>query len=648
MFNRSFLWVTELLGELRTCHGNKEQIREQLKKVPGSMAKRYDECLNSVKEVDQKFLRQILMWLLRHQRPGELLTVDEVAVAANISSATEPNDLLKTVEALVKTEHITAPTSDEDDGAKDQQFWRINFVHFSAKEHLESLLKISGSTESWFTFTDDEAHLLIAERCLEILLDEDDKGKPKKSPLTSYAAHHWHKHYQSISKRSTVTSQLDVLILRLFAPEADNRAFQAWLDVYNPDDDFIPSAYDFNIGEDDSYHHNYDSNDGGDDSNIGSDRDEKLLAHPVYYAVKLRLLDIAIQMLQDGAPCTRPGREGNVLQLALFNKHWEVADVLLRCCADVKSLVAARGGPHGTPLYIASALIEDDHLGTLEDLIRCDARATGAKDGKFGGALHAAAYFGQTSAVRLLLEKGDVDVNQRGGMFGTALATAAARLRTDIMQLLLDKGADPTMVDGPFGTALQAASVNYDFDIWDVDGVLLLRKAIKMHGICPTHQGHSGMSWRQAYEQVGKSHGHLLLRYMMLFRRTDNGYLAFELGGIRRLAVAGVMDRCGLRHGFDLRTELSSTTGLAFSLPAGEQLKDLLRALPNFSKDALKHELNTRDFYYKALFWSGIDYIVEVSRATSKRFAFCRHILTLHIAVASACPRLFDQYGSRS
>ncbi|KAL6819895.1 ankyrin repeat-containing domain protein [Trichoderma camerunense] len=119
---------------------------------------------------------------------------------------------------------------------------------------------------------------------------------------------------------------------------------------------------------------------------------------------------------------------------------------LLEHGADVN----VKSGKYGFALQAACARESNSDLARLNAtssrtkflLEKCPNINVNAQGGIFGSVLQAAAFYGQTGLVRLLLDRG-ADVNARGGKCGSALNAAIFKGYWDIAEILLQKGATP-------------------------------------------------------------------------------------------------------------------------------------------------------------------------------------------------------------
>lgn len=631
---------------MRKCGGSKNKIKKRLPKVPETMAKKYNEILGGVSQPERQTTKIVLMWLLRHERVGEPLTQAEMAAAARLSSVSDFNKLRITAMTMSSKKENTPDHSVElESPAKDHLQERLK------KENLEDdrMTIATSPRTSWFCFSDADAHFEIATRCLEILLSRENGNHQKKTALQGYAAQYWHQHYNILSQSpaSTNADKMGALtrdVGKLLTQ--GSLAFKSWLRSYNPDKDFEPDeAFDIlseteyemaesvqNSSSGSSGSDNYSDTESEEPTADGHDEDEysdedsedhrgsESQADPVYYAVKLGLLDMATELIKKEAPHAGLGREGNVLQLALYREHWDVANTLLNIGGDLKNMIAAEAAPHGTPLYIASAKAEGGLAKTvLNNLIEKGARAEGTKDGKLGSALHAAAYFDRDTTVRLLLDHGGASVEQEGGMFGTALHAAAARGNTNVVRELLDRGAHPARVSGLLGTPLQAALTSKSSD----QGILeALQEAIETKLKIRTGiktSGSSGIGWKRAIDRLDHSTSFFLTSYKELFPMSSPSGMDFQMPSGNDLTfdqelLAGLLERWTLPEAEGLMRVGKQMNRHVFS-PVPRQLADIERALPTLENQSREQEMNRPDFYYKAMFWSGVDYIMEVSKS---------------------------------
>ena len=87
-----------------------------------------------------------------------------------------------------------------------------------------------------------------------------------------------------------------------------------------------------------------------------------------------------------------------------------------------------------------------------------DAGADVNAPGKYGtaSALYRASWYRFPENIKMLLDAG-ADVNAQGGEYGSALQAASSNGNFDIMRMLLDAGADVNAQGGRYGNVLQSA-----------------------------------------------------------------------------------------------------------------------------------------------------------------------------------------------
>ncbi|KAK1246570.1 hypothetical protein MKX08_000372 [Trichoderma sp. CBMAI-0020] len=162
-----------------------------------------------------------------------------------------------------------------------------------------------------------------------------------------------------------------------------------------------------------------------------------------------RNLEIPKLLLSRGANVNAEGGYyGTALQAACAKPHYKgegMVSLLISSGADVNT----QGGRHGTALQAACK------FGNLEvvRLLLKEGALVNVEGGHHGTALQAACAEGHIEVVRLLLEHGaDIHLRSNG-----AWHAAAQACNDDVTRLLLDLGVDMNDRHGPHGTALHAA-----------------------------------------------------------------------------------------------------------------------------------------------------------------------------------------------
>ena len=158
-----------------------------------------------------------------------------------------------------------------------------------------------------------------------------------------------------------------------------------------------------------------------------------------------------LQLLDMGADIdASAGYDGSSLQAAVTNDDDAMVDLILTRGASINT---SASGKFGFPLHAAAFTGNISIAKKLLD-VGSDIHALG---GKYGSALTAAAFSGHQEMTRFLLDR-EADVNAIGGKYGTPLFAAAFVGRLEIVRLLLENGADATMctyAGNPAGAALK-------------------------------------------------------------------------------------------------------------------------------------------------------------------------------------------------
>src|SRR5712672_907810 len=114
-----------------------------------------------------------------------------------------------------------------DDDAHNNDFWIVQFSHYSVKEFLTSTrLESSRKTLlSRFHVSPEPAHTSLAQSCVCTLLQAGDDLDNPDFPLSDYAARNWVDHAQV----NNVASHIQIEMQSLFDPEKPH--FAAWVQI---------------------------------------------------------------------------------------------------------------------------------------------------------------------------------------------------------------------------------------------------------------------------------------------------------------------------------------------------------------------------------------------------------------------------------
>jgi len=392
-----------------------------LNELPTTLDETYERTLEGIPKEKRQHAHRLFRCLVVAIRP---LRVEELAEifavefgldgAYNVMECWRPEN---PEEAIVSACSTLIAVVDGDEGSKIAQF-----SHFSVREFLTSdRLRTSevGDIRDYYVSL-DAAHVLLAQACLAVLLQLDektDKTRLAMFPLALYAAQHWFDH----ARHDDVASQVQDAMERLFNPSKPYLASWVWIhDVDQPR--FRESV----------------------DTLTDMDHPSLPGATALYYAVSCGLCGPAKYLIsmhgQDvNAKC---GTHGTPLHAASSNGQVGAVALLLDHGADVNMTNI----PGRTPLCSA---FEGRYLEVMRSLLGHGA-APDVPYNFFGLLIHSASSLGQADMVRLLLQH-NADVNATARYNYTPLHWASISGHANVAQVLLDHGADVN-AQSDFGT----------------------------------------------------------------------------------------------------------------------------------------------------------------------------------------------------
>jgi len=461
------------LENLRHCLP--PSVRGVLDELPETLDETYERVLREINKANREHALRLLHCLtvairpLRVEELAEVLAVDfDAARQRGIPKlnpdwrwADQHQAVLSTCSSLIAI---------VDDG--DSQV--VQFSHFSVKEFLTSDRLASSSEDiSRYHILLEPAHILLAQACLGVLLRLDDtinKENAKDIPLAEYAARYWVGHAQFGGVSLCIQEAMKFIF------DEDKPHWAAWIRVHNID--LFWGWY----------------------TPTGCTKD----AFPLYYAALCGFYDLVKHLI---GKCpehinARGGLLVTPLVAALYQKHFQVAELLFRHGADVD----VRGSMNSTPLTSACSY---GSLDTVLWLLERGADIANVHSEKGWTALHSAAFHSRPKIVQALLEhSADINSQTVDGAVPLHLAASPFCIRDDqldTMQLLLDNGADVNARDNEGSTPLHHSS--YKIRKWmsiPVMGTVETTRLLLKHGANINAQDNEGRTALQVALEHGR------------------------------------------------------------------------------------------------------------------------------------------------
>ncbi|GAM44151.1 NACHT and Ankyrin domain protein [Talaromyces pinophilus] len=433
----TFLWVGFIMKELsrkRTC----SEVLETLENLPSGLPALYSRMLLQIESKHRPISSVILRWVTMAARP---LTLQELTAAVGIQSST-----LITAQQAIRDRITLCGLFLKMQGQE------VVLVHQSARDYLLRKEPDSDKALEYFRIKSEEAHLILAQACLDCLahsslqyepLDLNSESYSQKSPLLNYAAFHWTVHAQ---RSSVLAVQLLGFSKTFFREDSDLRKnclnksvdkkdARGWTALYWASSKGHEAVVRLLIER---------------GANVRVK--DKLGLTALYQASSSGHEAVVKLLLDHGADvnATSAYKGWTALFEAASNGHEAVVRLLLDRGADINT----KDEDGRTPLYQAASRGHETVAGLLVD----HGADIDARDNDGQTALFRASSNGDEVVVQLLVDR-KASVNLTDYFRGmTPLFQAASGGHEGVVCLLVDHGADINAKDSGEWTALDAAA----------------------------------------------------------------------------------------------------------------------------------------------------------------------------------------------
>jgi hypothetical protein len=347
------------LEVLRHCFP--PSVRHILEELPESLDDTYERILREIRKPNQGHAHRLLQCLVAAVRPLQVKELAEVlAFDFNAEGIPKLNLGWRWED---KEEAVMSACSSLVMIVKDGDSRVVQFSHFSVKEFLTANRLAEPIRDvSRYHIRLEAAHTILAEACLSVLLQLDDRidrDSIENFPLARYAAQHWPTHARVENVSSRIKDGMECLF------DADKPHFATWLWIYHA----------------------------WDGRSMATISPEKPAAFPLHHVASLGFRDLAEHLIAEHPEHVNAGGEirETPIQVAANAGQANILSLLLEHGADVND----QGGLGQSPLHRASLSGRSEAGQCLLD------RGADINARRYDGwtPLYQAAYFGKVEFV---------------------------------------------------------------------------------------------------------------------------------------------------------------------------------------------------------------------------------------------------------